>query len=279
MRQSQPLNTDSDRDRPESFQLKGGLFPMSLLELKTPDLTAVAEELRAKVTQSPGFFKRSAIVIGLDQLTDQECSIIDLQALTSICRDLELLPSAIRGGSKALVEQAFELGLAALPKAKSTNKSRHAPSVEVTEPPAPQAETEPETPQQDSTTAQSSSAPQEEKQQELSNAPTTRIVTTPIRSGQQIYARGGDLIILTSVSAGAEVLADGNIHVYGPLRGRALAGVLGDTNARIFCSSQEAELVSVAGHFLVDEVLKNTHWKEPVQIFIKDGRLITSPLN
>jgi septum site-determining protein MinC len=106
----------------------------------------------------------------------------------------------------------------------------------------------------------------------------TRIITTPIRSGQQIYARGGDLIVMAAVSAGAEVLADGNIHVYGALRGRALAGVQGNENSRIFCSSQEAELVAVAGQFMVDEVLRTNHWKEAVQIYLAGGKIQISLL-
>lgn len=284
MQQGQNVNAVSDSDRPESFQLKGGLFPMSLLELRSSDLQHIAQELQSKVQKSPGFFKRSAVVIGLDQLNTESCENLDLFRLTQLCKHLELIPTAIRGGPDSLTEQAFQLGLAVLPKGKS-NKSR---AIEIPEP-APQAapaQQEPSTPTQQEATAEQSQPltgeeqgqAQEPVQEQIQAAPTNRVVTSPIRSGQQIYARGGDLIILTSVSAGAEVLADGNIHVYGPLRGRALAGVMGDTNARIFCSSQEAELVSVAGHFLVDETLKSTHWKKPVQIFIHDGRLITSPL-
>jgi len=81
----------------------------------------------------------------------------------------------------------------------------------------------------------------------------TKLVTLPIRSGAQVYAKGGDLIVTAPVSAGAELLADGHIHVYGPLRGRALAGVQGDMNARIFCHTLEAELISIAGYYLTKE--------------------------
>ena len=81
----------------------------------------------------------------------------------------------------------------------------------------------------------------------------TKLITTPIRSGMQIYAKDTDLIVTAPVSAGAELLADGNIHVYGPLRGRALAGVQGDTEARIFCHTLEAELISIAGYYLTRE--------------------------
>lgn len=82
---------------------------------------------------------------------------------------------------------------------------------------------------------------------------TTRLVTTPIRSGMQVYAKDADLVVTAMVSAGAELLSDGHIHVYGPLRGRALAGVQGNRNARIFCRTLEAELISIAGYYLTKE--------------------------
>src|SRR5712691_7422078 len=100
-----------------------------------------------------------------------------------------------------------------------------------------------------------------------------RLVTTPVRSGTQIYARGTDLVVTAAVSPGAELVADGNIHVYGPLRGRALAGASGDTGARIFCSRLEAELVSIAGRYLVSEQLPADHQGSPVQIALVDDRL------
>jgi septum site-determining protein MinC len=102
---------------------------------------------------------------------------------------------------------------------------------------------------------------------------TTRLVTTPVRSGTQIYARGADLVVTASVSPGAELVADGNIHVYGPLRGRALAGASGDAGARIFCSRLEAELVSIAGRYLVSEQLPPEQRGFPVQIALVDDQL------
>jgi septum site-determining protein MinC len=94
------------------------------------------------------------------------------------------------------------------------------------------------------------------------------LITRPVRSGQRIYAAGGDLSVVAAVSAGAELMADGNIHVYGPLRGRALAGMKGDTEARIFCQDLQAELVSVAGHYRVSENIPRELKGAPVQIFL-----------
>jgi septum site-determining protein MinC len=94
------------------------------------------------------------------------------------------------------------------------------------------------------------------------------LVTRPVRSGQRVYAAGGDLSIIASVSSGAELMADGNIHVYGPLRGRALAGMKGNTDARIFCQDLQAELVSVAGHYRVSENIPSELRGVPVQIYL-----------
>lgn len=103
--------------------------------------------------------------------------------------------------------------------------------------------------------------------------PNCKVITTPVRSGQQVYARGGDLIILAPVSHGAEILADGNIHVYGPLRGRALAGVMNNIKANIFCQSLEAELVSIAGTYQINESLTDKYWKQSVHISLNKNNL------
>jgi septum site-determining protein MinC len=105
------------------------------------------------------------------------------------------------------------------------------------------------------------------------SVPKTRLVSEPVRSGTQIYARGSDLIVTAAVSPGAELVADGNIHVYGVLRGRALAGAGGDASARIYCTRLEAELVSIAGRYLVNEQLPADAQSAPVQIALIDDQL------
>ena len=99
------------------------------------------------------------------------------------------------------------------------------------------------------------------------------MISEPVRSGQQIYAPNGDLLVLAPVSHGAELLADGHIHIYGPLRGRALAGVTGDTEARIFCQSLEAELISIAGQYKISEDLEGDYWQQPVVVHLTEGHL------
>ncbi len=225
---------------------------MTLLDVKTGALDAIAEELSARVAESPAFFNNNPLVLGFEQLKEEVA--FDLKNLVGLCRELGFIPAAIKGGSAELESLALSMGLATLPK----GKAKGATTMEIDKAPARKKSTGPEAPQ----------------------APLivpTQVIDTPVRSGQQIYTKG-DLIILSSVSAGAEVLADGNIHIYGALRGRALAGVQGDESARIFCQSQEAELIAVAGQYVVDEDLRAQHWKSPIQALCANGKLVIAPL-
>ncbi|MBI3145709.1 MAG: septum site-determining protein MinC [Pseudogulbenkiania sp.] len=114
---------------------------------------------------------------------------------------------------------------------------------------------------------------------ELPVSVPTMIVDRPVRAGQQIYAKGGDLVVLAMVSAGAEVIADGSIHVYAPLRGRALAGARGNTAARIFTQCMEAELVSIAGVYrTIEQALPASITGKPTQVFLENERLVINAL-
>lgn len=224
---------------------------MTLLEVKTDALGAIAEELTARVAESPAFFSNNPLVLGFEQLKGE--AHFDLKALVSLCRELGFIPAAIKGGTSELESLALSLGLATLPK----GKAKGATTLEIDKTPPPSKKTS--------------------RPEVAPAAVPPQVIDTPVRSGQQIYTKG-DLIILSSVSAGAEVLADGNIHIYGALRGRALAGVQGDESARIFCQSQEAELIAVAGQYVVDEDLRAQHWKSPIQALCANGKLVIAPL-
>lgn len=108
--------------------------------------------------------------------------------------------------------------------------------------------------------------------------PKTRIIGTPVRSGQQIYARDCDLIVTSSVSAGAELIADGNIHIYGTMRGRALAGAGGDTGSQIFCTSLGAELVSIAGQYWLSDQIPENFFGHPARLSLRDNALTIQSL-
>ncbi|MFE8072664.1 septum site-determining protein MinC [Marinobacteraceae bacterium S3BR75-40.1] len=245
------------------FNLKGGMVPMTVLELHFFDSNAFEQALQDKIRQAPGFFKDLPILIGLEHYQGPAAEL-DFFKLIGICRQHNIHVVAVRGGDDDLRRLARNAALAWLPpdtgrpsrpKTERTEESQEAE--------APQPEAEP--------VAETQAAQPE-------TGTPGKIVTQPVRSGQQVYAPDGDLIILAPVSAGAEVLAAGNIHVYGPLRGRALAGIYGDSRARIFCQSLEAELVSVAGQYKISEDLQENCWKQTVQVQLKDDVLVVSPL-
>ncbi len=254
-----------------TFRLKGGLFPLTLLEISRFDPADFAQQLADKAASAPAFFKQTPVVLSFDDFIG-DVSALPLADILALCRDQGLLPVALRSGVEGLAQQAQALNLAIMPATRVKPAPEPQIEAETENSEAPEAkQSEPEAP----ASAQLELSPSNHV--EINRNPS-KIITTPIRSGQQVYAPGGDLIIMAAVSAGAEVLADGNIHVYGALRGRALAGVKGDLSARIFCQSLEAELVSIAGTFKVDEDLRSEHWKSAVQIGRDEQSLCITPL-
>lgn len=229
-----------------SIKLKASLAPMTALEISDFDPVHFEQELSAKVAQAPGFFENLPVVIGLEKYA---APTLDFRQLLEICKAHSVKAIGVRGASAELQEQAraFDLGILAKQKEKSAaydSEEAPAPKEEPVVVPAAQ------------TIVQAS-----------------KVIQHPIRSGQQVYAADGDLIILASVSAGAEILADGNIHVYGTLRGRALAGVKGNTSARIFCHSMAAELVSVAGQYKISEDIPSSTLGKPCQVYLENESL------
>lgn len=235
-------------DNDPVFNLKGGMLTVTVLEVVRLDTGRFARQLADKVEQAPNFFRDSPVVISLEKL-DAHMNASTLAGLLQICKNHGLLPVALRG-SENFRPLAQQSGLVLMPPARGRDKA---------------VEPEPEQAPQPS--------PKEAPESVAVGGGQSKIVTQPIRSGQQVYAPGGDLIVLAPVSAGSELLADGNIHVYGPLRGRALAGVRGNTEARIFCQSLEAELVSIAGQYKVAEDLRKLNWKTAVQVSLEGDSL------
>ncbi|MES2211728.1 MAG: septum site-determining protein MinC [Pseudomonadota bacterium] len=243
--------TDPTIKTSPGFQFKGGLFTLTTLQLLHTDLSELGRHLDEKIRQAPNFFTHSPVVLDIHRLMGAP---IDFEQLIKDLRARRLIPFGVRGATPEQQVQAIACGLGVLPESKVRPSSMQQ--------------------EQDNRPVRTET----ELSGHEENMTPTKIVTQPVRSGQQIYVRGGDLIVLSAVSAGAEILADGHIHIYGPLRGRAIAGVSGDTKARIFCHSLEAELVSVAGHYKVSEDLKECHWKESVSIQLVGDRLQIEPL-
>jgi len=212
---------------PTTFEIKSANFPLVALLLKSADLAALAREMTQRFGDIPDFFDQDALVIDLSPLQTSGAVEIDFPALVSLLSSYRLVPIAVRGGTEAQMAAARMAGLV-------PGNDAH-----LLTPRPPSAEQPAQPPQQ----------------QVPMHAPPlgALVIDKPLRSGQQIYARGRDLVVLAMVNAGAEVIADGHIHVYAPLRGRAIAGARGNTEARIFALALEAELLSIAGIYRTSE--------------------------
>ena len=241
------MSTDSQKMpyTPPALEFKSSTFSVPVLVLSSDDLPVIEQQLQEKVSLAPEFFRNSPLVLDL-QVLNKQSHALDLIALTDMIRKTGLLPIGIRGGNAQQNKQALEL-LMPVYSIHSGGASEEAQKQKNLAPaPEPDADTD---------------------------LTTTMLITQPIRSGQRIYAKG-DLVITAQVSAGAEIMAEGNIHVYNTLRGRALAGVQGNSNARIFCFDLQAELISIAGNYKVSEDLDESVRNKPVQIYLQDQALI-----
>lgn len=246
-------NADSMQARPP-FQLKSASVTLTALELAYFDTDSFEQALRDKIRQAPGFFRDIPLIISLERY-EGPTSELDFFKLIGVCRRHQVHIVGVRGGDEDQRRLARHAALALLP---GSSRREEAPAEPAPEPQVAAAAGE------DGTTA--------------SQPVPAKVINQPVRSGQRIFAPEGDLIVLAPVQAGAEVLAAGNIHVYGPLRGRALAGIHGLESARVFCQSLEAELVSIAGHYKISEDLQEAGWKMPVQVQLKDDLLVVTPL-
>lgn len=240
-------------------ELKIGQVGIANLRVRTLDVTRLAEEMRSRVTRAPKLFDRAAVILdfgGLAELPDTTTA----QALIDALRDAGALPVALAWGSPANAALAEALDLPVLSKFRA--QYENADTVPVAAPSRATAAPEP------------AAAPSPTKAAPAAAAVEPGLVqAASVRSGQQLYAQNRDLTVLSSVGAGAEVIADGSIHIYGPLRGRALAGAQGSTTARIFCRSFHAELVAVAGHYKVlDDIPRELHGKA-VQVWLEHDEL------
>lgn len=231
------------------FELKGSLFTLSVLHIYNANISSVKAALQEKLAQAPNFFYRAPIVANLETL---DVDSFDFQELNNALTELELVFVGITSTCHAeLKVQAKAQGFAVLSYSGDTAKA---------EPEQPATETE-------------------DKNEEIAELPElpvvkpTKIIQHTVRSGQQIYAQGGDLVVLGAVSNGAEVIADGSIHIYGTLRGRAIAGAQGNDEARIFTTKLEGELVSIAGNYLLSEHLQGDGWSGPAVVQLVEEKI------
>ena len=235
---------------PTTFEIKSASLPLLALRLKSADLDTLAAELASQYGDRPDFFEDDAVVLDLAALPDSEAgAAIDFQRVGELLHARRLRLLAVRGGSAGQREAAKAIGLLLAPDVPQPATSAAKPAAAEV-PPAP---------------------------------PGALVIDRPLRAGQQVYARGRDVVLLAMVNPGAEVIADGHIHVYAPLRGRAIAGARGWAEARIFAHDMRPDLVSIAGVYRTsDEPLPPEVWGHPASVHLASteagDKLIFEPI-
>jgi septum site-determining protein MinC len=253
-------------DYEQAGELKIGQVGIANLRVRTLDVARLAAEMRDRVARAPKLFARAAVIVdfgGLAATPDTATA----RALIEALREAGVLPVALAWGSSDNEALAVALGLPLLAKFRAQY-----------EPVAGQPETPAAVPPPAPARVVDAPAPARAAPPRGDTAPGL-VQAPPVRSGQQVYAENRDLTVLSQVGAGAEVIADGSIHIYGPLRGRALAGAQGNEKARIFCRAFHAELVAVAGHYKVLEDIPSELHGKPVQVWLENEELKIAALD
>ena len=269
-----------------SFDLKSTAWTLTALRLQTADLAALVAALDERFGDNPGLFDNDPVVIDLSPLREAD-AVVNITGLLPHLRRHHLVAIAAQGGSDAQMAAARAAGLAealdAAPADALTGRSAApmaalAPARDrvVREPVAPK----PEVADTEAVEVVREVVREVEVIREVPAAAVpTMVIDKPLRSGQRVYARGGDLVVLAVVSFGAKVIADGNIHVYAPLRGRAIAGARGNTEARIFSTCLEPQLVSIAGIYRTTETpLPAAVLGQPAQVWLDGEKIRVEPL-
>lgn len=232
-----------------ALEFKSTSLTVPVLLLASNELVHVQQQLQEKISQAPEFFKHSPLLIDLQKLNSQNLAI-EFNDIVKLVREHDFMPIGIRGGTEKQNQDALAMNLPVHSLHSTVVSSQQAPAVKTKTLPVPEVQ-------------------DKQPDQSLEN----KFINQPVRSGQRVYAKG-DLIVTATVSAGAEIMAEGNIHVYGTLRGRALAGVLGNIGSRIFCSDLQAELISIAGIYQLSDDLSAETAHKPVQISLDNQTLI-----
>lgn len=252
----------------EACDLRFGQVGIACVRIRRPDAAALCEELERRVRAAPQLFSRAAVVLDLSHLLNlPDDGTVD--ALLEAVRSAGMLPVGLAYGTSATEALAQRMGLPLIAKFRAAYEPADGGSIA---PPAPSVA---------AAVAAPAPAPAPVREPVLSE-PTGSVGAQrhdgTVRSGQQVYARDRDLIVVGTIANAAEVIADGSIHVYGTLKGRAMAGAQGDTKARIFISDFRAELVAIAGHYRVFEQIPKDLEGQSVQCWLDGEKLLIAPL-
>jgi septum site-determining protein MinC len=248
------------------FDLKRTTYPLISLVLRTTDLADILDELQSRLGDSPDFFDQDLLVVNLTAVSRDE-SDLDFAALVALLRQYGVQPIGVHGGSPAQMSAAAEAGLVPTPDVSAASSMARTARPEPAREPA-------------SAAAPASARPRAPASADSGPVPAnTLLIDKPLRSGQRVYAKGADVVLLAAVNFGAEVFADGNIHVYAPLRGRAIAGARGNAAARIFTTCLDPLLIAIAGVYRTTEVpLPEEVAGKPAQIRLVGESLVIEPL-
>ena len=215
----------SQATAPHAYEIKSATLPLVSFLLKNPNTSSLQADMSRRLGATPDFFDNDPVVIDLSVLEDPHDQL-DLPSVCLMLRTHRMMPVAVRGANEHQLANARKAGLF-----EARDLSVQIP-----------------TPARVETVVQEVIR-EVEVVREVPASACAMVIDKPLRSGQHVYAKGRDLIVLAMVNPGAEIMADGNIHVYAPLRGKAIAGARGDEQARIFTSCLEAELISIAGTY------------------------------
>jgi septum site-determining protein MinC len=252
-------------DTSDACDLRFGQVGIACVRVRHPDAAALCEELERRVRSAPQLFSRAAVVLDLSHLLDvPDDGTVD--ALLEAVRSAGMLPVGLAYGTSATEALAQRMGLPLIAKFRAAYEPADgsiaaAPALTASTPPAPARE-----PVREPVLSQPDMAVGAQRHDGT------------VRSGQQVYARDRDLVVVGTIANGAEIIADGSIHVYGSLKGRAMAGAQGDTKARIFIADFRAELVAIAGHYRVFEQIPKDLEGQSVQCWLDGEKLLIAPL-
>lgn len=268
------MRTAHELSSKDSFEIRGTNFPVVALKLKTTDLTRLSRDFSYRFGEMPEFFDDDGIVIDLSHFETCDAGVqshgletaLDFAALSALLRDYRLHPVAVRGGTPQQIAAAAAAGLVYTPNLVPSKVIAAKKIV----PPA--------------TTGQTGNIVQQVRASLPPPSTGALVIDTPLRCGQRVYARGRDLVVMAMVNAGAELIADGHIHVYAPLRGRAIAGAMGNIHARVFAMSMASEMIGIAGIYDTgDQPLHKSVFGKPAQISLASGpegsRLVVEEIN
>jgi len=249
--------------RIEPFRLRGANFNLLVLRLLDHRPEVVVPAIGDQFRRAPGFLRFAPIVLGLNDIQVPPAEV-DFPGLIQGLKELEIMPIGTTGGTAEMRNVAISYGL---PPVRSVGGKETDEDITAAPAPAPTANEAPQ-----------AAPPPPLPISKPAAARATMVVDQPVRAGQRIWAEGSDLIITSTVNAGAEVIADGNIHVYGALRGRAIAGGADNMEARVFALNFDPELVSIAGFYAVREGFPAAQIGKAMQVRLVGERMRFDPI-